>query len=348
MVDLPYATARRQIESRASARSGAIVPRVASSPAGAIGIREISRFPPHADGARDAIHEERSAARRLARSDASPARAPFSLASCVGSAPSIASAAPANAPAALDLSAPMTVGPTTLDRQHARVALAAPARRPDGHGLGARRLHQHTRLDASPRSIRWVERDGIGGVSMSLGTPIEVAAKLNDLQRRARVPLLVSSDLEPALGRLEGGLFAHYMLDAGGATVFPTAMAHRRDGARLRRVRRRARDRARKGARSAFTSTSRRSSTSTTIRRIRSSTRARSAKIRSASRDCRRCSFAARRTAASWRRRSIFPGTATPTSTRMSGCRSSARIARDSTRSSSCRSARRSPPARRS
>jgi beta-N-acetylhexosaminidase len=73
--------------------------------------------------------------------------------------------------------------------------------------------------------IRWVQRDGIGGVSMSLGTPIEVAAKLNDLQRRARVPLLVSADLEPGLGRLEGGLFAHYMLDAGSATVFPPAMA---------------------------------------------------------------------------------------------------------------------------
>jgi beta-N-acetylhexosaminidase len=73
--------------------------------------------------------------------------------------------------------------------------------------------------------IQWVARDGIGGVSMSLGTPIEVAAKLNDLQRRARVPLLVSADLEPDLGRLEGGVFAHYMLDAGGATVFPASMA---------------------------------------------------------------------------------------------------------------------------
>jgi beta-N-acetylhexosaminidase len=73
--------------------------------------------------------------------------------------------------------------------------------------------------------IRWVEQDHIGGISMSLGTPIEVAAKVNDLQRRAKVPLLVSADLEPGLGRLEGGLFAHYMLDAGSATVFPTAMA---------------------------------------------------------------------------------------------------------------------------
>jgi beta-N-acetylhexosaminidase len=73
--------------------------------------------------------------------------------------------------------------------------------------------------------IRWVEQDHIGGVSMSLGTPIEVAAKLNDLQRRAKVPLIVSADLEPGLGRLEGGVFAHYMMDAGGATVFPPQMA---------------------------------------------------------------------------------------------------------------------------
>jgi len=72
---------------------------------------------------------------------------------------------------------------------------------------------------------RWVEEDGIGGLSMSLGTPIEVAAKINALQQRARVPLLVSSDLEPGLGRLEGGVFTHYLLDAGSATVFPSNMA---------------------------------------------------------------------------------------------------------------------------
>lgn len=72
---------------------------------------------------------------------------------------------------------------------------------------------------------RWIREDGIGGVSMSLGSPIEVAAKVNAFQRMARVPLLVSADLEPALGRLEGGVFTHYLMDAGGATVFPTAMA---------------------------------------------------------------------------------------------------------------------------
>jgi len=72
---------------------------------------------------------------------------------------------------------------------------------------------------------RWIERDHIGGVSMSLGTPIEVAAKINNMQRLSRVPLMTSADLEPGLGRLEGGVFSHYLLDAGGATVFPSAMA---------------------------------------------------------------------------------------------------------------------------
>ncbi|MDQ3996033.1 MAG: glycoside hydrolase family 3 protein, partial [Gemmatimonadota bacterium] len=72
---------------------------------------------------------------------------------------------------------------------------------------------------------RDVEEHRVGGITMSLGTPIEVAAKINSLQRAARVPLIVSSDLEPGLGRLEGGLFSHYLLDAGSATVFPQAMA---------------------------------------------------------------------------------------------------------------------------
>lgn len=72
---------------------------------------------------------------------------------------------------------------------------------------------------------RWIVNDGIGGVSMSLGTPVEVAAKLDAYQKLAKVPLLASSDLEPALGRLEGAVFPHYLMETGGATVFPTAMA---------------------------------------------------------------------------------------------------------------------------
>ncbi|MEQ1689972.1 MAG: glycoside hydrolase family 3 protein [Gemmatimonas sp.] len=70
-----------------------------------------------------------------------------------------------------------------------------------------------------------VKRDGVGGVVMSLGSPIEVADKVNSLQRVARVPLLVASDVEPGLGRLEGGVFVTSVYSAGTATVLPSNMA---------------------------------------------------------------------------------------------------------------------------
>jgi beta-N-acetylhexosaminidase len=77
---------------------------------------------------------------------------------------------------------------------------------------------------------RWIEREHVGGVVMSLGSPLEVAAKVNTMQRLAlasgpRVPLLVSSDLEPGLGRFEGGVFTPQLWSAGSATVLPTNMA---------------------------------------------------------------------------------------------------------------------------
>jgi beta-N-acetylhexosaminidase len=72
---------------------------------------------------------------------------------------------------------------------------------------------------------RWVRNDGIGGILMSVGSPIEVAVKLNALQAMSRVPLLVGCDVEPSIGRLEGGLFIPSMLKGGGATILPTNMA---------------------------------------------------------------------------------------------------------------------------
>jgi len=72
---------------------------------------------------------------------------------------------------------------------------------------------------------RQVESLGVGGVVMSLGSPIEVAAKVNYLQARAKIPLLVASDVEPGLGRLEGGVFAPSLMGAGSATVLPSNMA---------------------------------------------------------------------------------------------------------------------------
>jgi beta-N-acetylhexosaminidase len=72
---------------------------------------------------------------------------------------------------------------------------------------------------------RWITENGIGGVTMSLGSPIEVAEKVNALQRLARVPLLVASDLEPGLGRLVGGVHVPSLLRGGSATLLTTNMA---------------------------------------------------------------------------------------------------------------------------
>ncbi|GAC1649326.1 MAG: glycoside hydrolase family 3 N-terminal domain-containing protein [Gemmatimonadaceae bacterium] len=85
--------------------------------------------------------------------------------------------------------------------------------------------YTNTRDSTFAQVRRWITDDRVGGVSMSLGSPIEVAAKINAMQRLAAVPLLVSSDVEPGLGRLEGGVFSHYLLDAGSATVLPSNMA---------------------------------------------------------------------------------------------------------------------------
>ncbi len=74
---------------------------------------------------------------------------------------------------------------------------------------------------------RLVVEEGIGGVAISVGLPHAYAAKLNALQSRARVPLLVASDFESGgPGMRLGGVYAlPYLLDLGGGTMFPPTMA---------------------------------------------------------------------------------------------------------------------------
>lgn len=74
-------------------------------------------------------------------------------------------------------------------------------------------------------TVRWVRDESIGGLTISVGSPIEVAVKLNALQTFARVPLLIGCDVEPALGRMEGGYFIPSMIKGGSATLIPTNMA---------------------------------------------------------------------------------------------------------------------------
>lgn len=76
-------------------------------------------------------------------------------------------------------------------------------------------------------AIEWVERFGIGGVAISIGTPHAFAAKLNALQERADVPLLVTSDFEnggPGM-RINHSYALPSLLSQGGGTSFPPTMA---------------------------------------------------------------------------------------------------------------------------
>ena len=76
------------------------------------------------------------------------------------------------------------------------------------------------------RIFDMIEDQKVGGVIMSVGTPFEVAAKLNDLQGHADLPLLVAADLETGAGfRMRGAIHMPGSIDLGGATNFPSLMA---------------------------------------------------------------------------------------------------------------------------
>ncbi|NIP82547.1 MAG: family 10 glycosylhydrolase, partial [Gemmatimonadetes bacterium] len=80
--------------------------------------------------------------------------------------------------------------------------------------------------EAYDRLRSWVVDHGIGGITVSIGSPLAVAAKLNALQELARVPLLVSANMEHGPGqRLTGGTALPYGLELGGGTEFPPVMA---------------------------------------------------------------------------------------------------------------------------
>lgn len=71
-----------------------------------------------------------------------------------------------------------------------------------------------------------VKNEKVGGFTISVGSPIEVAAKLNDLQAMTKVPLLFGADLEAGAGfRARGGYFVPNAIDLGGAILFPPEMA---------------------------------------------------------------------------------------------------------------------------
>ena len=76
------------------------------------------------------------------------------------------------------------------------------------------------------RIVRVIEQESVGGLIMSVGSPSEVAVKLNDLQKHSRYPLLVAADLETGAGfRFRGAVHIPTNIALGGATTFPSLMA---------------------------------------------------------------------------------------------------------------------------
>ncbi|MCJ7628259.1 MAG: glycoside hydrolase family 3 protein, partial [Longimicrobiales bacterium] len=76
------------------------------------------------------------------------------------------------------------------------------------------------------RILEMVRDMDVGGVIVSVGSPTEVAAKLNQAQRDAKVPLLVAADLERGAGfRFRGVAYLPGPIFLGGATEFPSLMA---------------------------------------------------------------------------------------------------------------------------
>ena len=86
----------------------------------------------------------------------------------------------------------------------------------------------YTARDAAVwRSVtQLVSRDQVGGIIMSVGSPLEIASKLNDLQAMSDLPLIVGADLETGAGfRARGGYFLPNAIDLGGAVNYPPSMA---------------------------------------------------------------------------------------------------------------------------
>jgi beta-N-acetylhexosaminidase len=68
----------------------------------------------------------------------------------------------------------------------------------------------------------YIRREKVGGFTISVGSPTEVASKLNALQEMSSVPLVFGADLEAGAGfRARGGYFIPNAIDLGGAVVFP-------------------------------------------------------------------------------------------------------------------------------
>jgi beta-N-acetylhexosaminidase len=76
------------------------------------------------------------------------------------------------------------------------------------------------------RLTNYVSTEQVGGFTISVGSPTEVASKLNALQSMSRIPMLFGADLEAGAGfRARGGYSIPNAIDLGGAVIAPPEMA---------------------------------------------------------------------------------------------------------------------------
>jgi len=76
------------------------------------------------------------------------------------------------------------------------------------------------------RMSEYIQKEKVGGFTISVGSPTELASKLNAMQRMSSIPLVFGADLEAGAGfRARGGYFLPNAIDLGGAVVFPPEMA---------------------------------------------------------------------------------------------------------------------------
>src|SRR2546422_2120552 len=111
-------------------------------------------------------------------------------------------------------SAPRSPEPVVTDAMLAKLTTRQKVAQPVVPWLGG----NYMALDDSAFQIatRWIDTLEVGGIIISVGSPYDIAAKLNTLQRRSKLPLLVSADLEwGAAMRVVGATAFPYIMAAG-------------------------------------------------------------------------------------------------------------------------------------
>ena len=82
-----------------------------------------------------------------------------------------------------------------------------------------------TEGDAFDNAAEWIDEFAIGGITISIGSPLAAAAKLNALQERSPLPLIVAADLEYGAAMRMVGATGFPMPMGSGATDLTTCPA---------------------------------------------------------------------------------------------------------------------------